>query len=101
LRWARLPSDRTAVHSRSGEPGEGNAKYQRHAPSASPRDLTRQDQDEAERKVALVYDPLDLSVPRKQVAKARGVLDYIRAVRADPIGPALKRRRCSAASRCA
>ena len=26
------------------------------------------------------------SVPRKQVAKARGVLDYIRAVRADPIG---------------
>jgi putative nucleotidyltransferase with HDIG domain len=48
--------------------------------------LTRQEQDAAEREVAVVYDPLDLSVPRKQVAKARGVLDYIRAVRADPIG---------------
>jgi putative nucleotidyltransferase with HDIG domain len=48
--------------------------------------LTGQDQDEAERKIAVVYDALDLSVPRKQVAKARGVLDYIRAVRADPIG---------------
>src|SRR5512139_1144838 len=48
--------------------------------------LTRQDRDAAERSVALVYDPLDLSVPRKQVAKARGVLDFIRAVRVDPIG---------------
>src|SRR5262245_50716306 len=48
--------------------------------------LTQQDRDAAERDVAIVYDPLDLSVPRKQVAKARGVLDYIRAVRADPIG---------------
>jgi hypothetical protein len=48
--------------------------------------LTRQDRDAAERGVAVVYDPLDLSVPRKQVAQARGVLDYIRAVRADPIG---------------
>jgi putative nucleotidyltransferase with HDIG domain len=48
--------------------------------------LTRQDRDEAERKVAVVYDPLDLSAPRKQVAQARGVLDYIRAVRADSIG---------------
>src|SRR5512137_783525 len=48
--------------------------------------LTQQDRDAAERAVALVYDPLDLSVPRRQVAKARGVLDYIRAVRADPIG---------------
>ena len=48
--------------------------------------LTQQDQDAAEREVAVVYDPLDLSVPRKQVAKAREVLDYIRAVRADSIG---------------
>lgn len=48
--------------------------------------LTQQDRAEAERRVATVYDPPDLSVPRKQVAKARGVLDYIRAVRADPIG---------------
>ncbi len=48
--------------------------------------LTQQDRDAAEREVAIVYDPLDLSVPRKQVAKARGVLDYIRAVRADSIG---------------
>jgi len=35
--------------------------------------LTQQDRDAAERAVALVYDPLDLSVPRRQVAKARGV----------------------------
>src|SRR5512139_3941470 len=48
--------------------------------------LTQQDRDAAERGVTVVYDPLDLSVPRKQVAKARGVRDYIRAVRADPIG---------------
>ncbi len=48
--------------------------------------LTQQDRDAAEREVGIVYDPLDLSVPRKQVAKARGVLDFIRAVRADPIG---------------
>ncbi|CAG0935060.1 Cyclic-di-AMP phosphodiesterase PgpH [Thermoflexales bacterium] len=48
--------------------------------------LTKQDRDDAERKVAIQYDPLDLRVPRQQVAKARGVLDYMRAVRADPIG---------------
>jgi putative nucleotidyltransferase with HDIG domain len=48
--------------------------------------LTQRDQDAAEREVAVVYDPLDLSVPRKQVAKAREVLDFIRAVRADSIG---------------
>ncbi len=48
--------------------------------------LTKQDRDEAERKVAVQYDPLDLRVPRQQVAKARGVLDYMRAVRADSIG---------------
>ena len=48
--------------------------------------LTQQDRDAAERSVAVVYDPLDLSVPRNQVTKARGVLDYIRAVRTDPIG---------------
>src|SRR5512143_2169404 len=48
--------------------------------------LTKQDQDQAEREVAVQYDPLDLRVPRQQVAKARGVLDFMRAVRADPIG---------------
>jgi hypothetical protein len=48
--------------------------------------LTQQDRDAAERSIAVVYDPLDLSVPRKQVAQARGVLDFIRSVRADPIG---------------
>jgi putative nucleotidyltransferase with HDIG domain len=48
--------------------------------------LTKEDRDMAERSVTVVYDPLDLSVPRKQVAQARGVLDYVRAVRADPIG---------------
>jgi cyclic-di-AMP phosphodiesterase PgpH len=48
--------------------------------------LTRQARDEAERSVPVVYDPLDLSVPRQQVAQARGVLDYVRAVRADSIG---------------
>src|SRR5574339_72722 len=31
--------------------------------------LTQQDRDAAERSVAVVYDPLDLSVSRKQVAK--------------------------------
>jgi hypothetical protein len=48
--------------------------------------LTQQDRDAAERSVAVVYDPLDLSVPRSQVAKARAVLDYVRAVRTDSIG---------------
>ena len=48
--------------------------------------LTQQDRDDAERAVPVQYDPLDLRVPRQQVAQARGVLDYIRAVRADPIG---------------
>src|SRR5512136_813741 len=32
--------------------------------------LTQQDRDAAEREVAVVYNPLDLSVSRKQVAKA-------------------------------
>ena len=41
--------------------------------------LTQQDSAAAERDVATVYDPLDLSVPRRQVAKARGALMSSRA----------------------
>ena len=47
--------------------------------------LTDQARNEAERSVAIQYDPLDLRVPRQQVARARSVIDYVRAVRADPI----------------
>jgi membrane-associated HD superfamily phosphohydrolase len=47
--------------------------------------LTEQARAEAEGSVPIQYDPLDLRVPRQQVARARGVIDYLRAVRADPI----------------
>lgn len=47
--------------------------------------LTDQARAEAESSVPVQYDPLDLRVPRQQVARARGVIDYLRAVRADPI----------------
>ncbi len=47
--------------------------------------LTEQARAEAESAVPVQYDPLDLRVPRQQVARARGVIDYLRAVRADPI----------------
>ncbi len=47
--------------------------------------LTTQARDEAERSVAVQYDPLDPRVARQQVARARDVIDYIRAVRADPL----------------
>src|SRR5512141_1013441 len=47
--------------------------------------LTEQARAEAESAVPIQYDPLDLRVPRQQVVRARGVIDYLRAVRADPI----------------
>jgi putative nucleotidyltransferase with HDIG domain len=47
--------------------------------------LTEQARAEAEGRVPVQYDPLDLRVPRQQVARARSVIDYLRAVRADPI----------------
>jgi cyclic-di-AMP phosphodiesterase PgpH len=47
--------------------------------------LTAQARDEAESGVPVQYAPIDLSVPRQQVARARNVLDYMRAVRADSL----------------
>jgi cyclic-di-AMP phosphodiesterase PgpH len=47
--------------------------------------LTEQARAEAESSVPVQYDPLDLRVPRQQVARARSAIDYMRAVRADPI----------------
>ena len=47
--------------------------------------LTEQARNEAERSVPVQYDPIDLRIPRQQVAHAREVIDYLRAVRADPI----------------
>ena len=47
--------------------------------------LTGQARNDAERSVPVQYDPIDLRVPRQQVAHAREVIDYFRAVRADPL----------------
>ncbi|HLF29293.1 MAG TPA: HDIG domain-containing protein [Anaerolineae bacterium] len=48
--------------------------------------------DEAERRVAPVYTPPDAGVSRRQVARARQILDFIRAVRADTVTPSEQRR---------
>ncbi len=45
--------------------------------------LTELARDEAERSVAVQYDPVDPRVARQQIAYARQVLDFIRAVRLD------------------
>jgi len=45
--------------------------------------LTELARDEAERNVAVQYDPVDPRVARQQIAYARQVLDFIRAVRLD------------------
>ncbi len=54
--------------------------------------LTEQARDDAERSVPVLYDPLDLRVARQQVARARGVIDYIRAVRADSLATREQKR---------
>ncbi len=46
--------------------------------------LTEQQRVEAARQVAPVYSPPDAEIVRQQLAHARGVTDYISAVRADP-----------------
>lgn len=45
--------------------------------------LTELARDEAERNVPVLYDPLDPRVARQQIAYARQVIDFIRAVRLD------------------
>ncbi|MBI5564368.1 MAG: HDIG domain-containing protein [Chloroflexi bacterium] len=45
--------------------------------------LTELAREEAERNVAVQYDPIDPRVARQQIAYARQVLDFIRAVRLD------------------
>ncbi|MFN8595189.1 MAG: HDIG domain-containing protein [Anaerolineae bacterium] len=45
--------------------------------------LTDLARDEAEKNVAVIYDPLDPRVARQQIAYARQVIDFIRAVRQD------------------
>lgn len=46
--------------------------------------LTDLARDEAERNVTVQYDRLDPRVARQQIARARQMVDFIRAVRADP-----------------
>ena len=46
----------------------------------------------AERAVELVYTPVDTGVARRQVAQARQVIDFIRAVRSDTLTPPDQRR---------
>jgi hypothetical protein len=60
--------------------------------------LTNQARNEAERNVPVQYDPIDLRVPREQVARARAVIDYFRAVRADPIASPAEKQAMLAAT---
>ena len=53
---------------------------------------TEQARAAAERAVAPVYTPPDAGVARRQVAQARQVIDFIRAVRDDTITPPEQRR---------
>ncbi len=46
--------------------------------------LTEQARQDAAKLIAPIYTPPDPTVARAQIARARQVLDYIRAVRADP-----------------
>jgi len=46
--------------------------------------LTEQQREEAANQVAPVYSPPDAEVVRQQLALAKGVLDYLDAVRSDP-----------------
>ncbi len=59
--------------------------------------LTGLARDEAERTVPVQYDPLDLRVARQQVARARQVIDFIRAVRLDTQATRDQRRSALAA----
>ncbi len=53
---------------------------------------TEQLRAEAERRVAPVYTVVDAGISRRQVARARQAIDFIRAVRADTITPIEQRR---------
>jgi putative nucleotidyltransferase with HDIG domain len=59
--------------------------------------LTEQARDDAERSVPIQYDPLDPRVARQQVARARQVIDFIRAVRLDSRATRDQRRSALAA----
>ncbi len=54
--------------------------------------LTNQARDEAERSVSTQYDPLDPRIARQQIARARQVIDFVRAVRADTLSSTDQRR---------
>jgi putative nucleotidyltransferase with HDIG domain len=54
--------------------------------------LTNQARDEAEQNVPTQYDPLDPRVARQQIARARQVIDFVRAVRADSLAAPDQRR---------
>ena len=55
--------------------------------------LTELARDDAERNVAVQYDPVDPRVARQQIAYARQVVDFIRAVRSTPRPPAIRSAR--------
>lgn len=59
--------------------------------------LTELARDEAERGVPVQYDPIDPRVARQQIARARQVLDFIRAVRLDTRATRDERRSALAA----
>jgi cyclic-di-AMP phosphodiesterase PgpH len=59
--------------------------------------LTELARDEAERNVPVLYDPLDPRVARQQIAYARQVIDFIRAVRLDTQATRDQRRAALAA----
>lgn len=49
--------------------------------------LTEQKRQDAIRQVSQIYSPPDAEIVRRQLAQARGITDYLTAVRADPYLP--------------
>ncbi len=83
----------------------GPAEYDLSADDVAPQDiraprditfisdiLTERAQAEAARNVASLYTAPDPTIARQQYNRARDVLAYLRAVRADPYGPDAQRR---------
>ncbi|HJW84850.1 MAG TPA: hypothetical protein VJ754_11140, partial [Anaerolineae bacterium] len=84
-----LLSDQTAL--RAGDVAPFDIRAARNVSFVSEID-TEQARAAAERAVAPVYTPPDAGVARRQVAQARQVIDFIRAVRADTVTPPEQRR---------
>lgn len=56
------------------------------------RVLTEKARAQAEASVEEIYDPPDPSIARKQLAKAKAVINFVRAVRSDPYGTPEEKR---------